>query len=862
MSYGMSARDSTSAIFQPQTSLHLSRPEVKGRFLFDDDRKFCVRGVTYGPFGPGGSSDEYHNVSCVERDFAQIASSGFNAIRTYTVPPVWLLDIAAEHGLRVMVGLPWEQHITFLDDRRLSADIVRRVRADVRSCAGHPAVLCYAIGNEIPASIVRWHGAPRVERFIRTVFDAAKDQDFAALFTYVNYPSTEYLQLPFLDLVSFNIYLHSSSRLADYLARLMNLAGDRPLLIAEIGMDSRRHGEFAQGKLLADQVRTVSSAGCVGTFVFAWTDEWHRGGVPVEDWDFGLTRRDRTAKIALTTVTQAFALETSEPATNWPRVTVVLCSYNGERYIGETLSAIQALDYGNYEVIVVDDGSTDATAAIASRYPVRLIRTKNLGLSSARNTGAKAATGDIVAYIDDDAYPDPDWLKHLARVFLCNPDYAGVGGPNIPPPGDSLVAQCVAHAPGGPLHVLLSDREAEHIPGCNMAFRRTHLLAIGGFDLQFRAAGDDVDVCWRIQEQGWKLGFSPAATVFHHRRGTLRAYWKQQVGYGKAEAILERKWPDKYNAAGYLTWAGRIYNARGFTPLWWRRGRIYQGTWGAAAYQRLYQPAATLLGELPLLPDWYLVILFLAMLSLISLAWKPLVIVIPLLGFSTGLSLLQAVTSAAIASSFTPERANSIHVRVFAISVLLHLMQPLARLYGRFKYGLHPWRHRGLPALALPRPRTVSIWTEAWQSGENWLQHLQKQLRRAGAMGRAGGGYDDWDLEIQGGVLAAARVRMAVEEHGSGRQMLRFRIWPRCSGVAFLICVAIACISFIAAYDQSWTAAGLLLGMSAILGGRIFYESALATHKITAVLADFADDAPGTRRNGKALTLRAVARNS
>ena len=104
----------------------------------------------------------------------------------------------------------------------------------------------------------------------------------------------------------------------------------------------------------------------------------------------------------------------------------------------------------------------------------------------------EAAAGDIVAFIDDDAYPDPDWITYLAATFM-ETDHAGVGGPNLTAPGDGPVAECVANAPGNPVHVLLSDDEAEHIAGCNMAFRKTALQAIGGFDPQFRVAGDDVD---------------------------------------------------------------------------------------------------------------------------------------------------------------------------------------------------------------------------------------------------------------------------------------------------------------------------------------------------------------------------------
>src|SRR5207247_2750411 len=189
----------------------------------------------------------------------------------------------------------------------------------------------------------------------------------------------------------------------------------------------------------------------------------------------------------------------------------------------------------------------------ACRVP--LIRTEDRGLSRSRNMGMRAATGDIVAYIDDDARPDPHWLKYLAHTFATS-GHAGVGGPNIPPPGDGPIADCVARAPGGPVHVLLSDREAEHIPGCNMAFRRSALAAIDGFDPQFRAAGDDVDVCWRLKERGRTIGFHPAAMVWPHRRNSVRADWMQQTGYGRAAAMLERKWPEKYNGPGDVSWAG------------------------------------------------------------------------------------------------------------------------------------------------------------------------------------------------------------------------------------------------------------------------------------------------------------------
>src|SRR5262249_36842911 len=185
---------------------------------------------------------------------------------------------------------------------------------------------------------------------------------------------------------------------------------------------------------------------------------------------------------------------------------------------------------------------------------------------------------------------------------LMSGDWVGVGGANMGAPGDGAIAECVANAPGGPVHVLVSDREAEHIPGCNMAFRRDALAAVGGFDPRYRAAGDDVDLCWRLQQEGGRIGFHARAMDWHYRRNSVALYWREQRGYGTAGALLEQKWHSRYSAAGHLAWAGRLYG-RGFAlpiPLAW--ARVYGGVWGTAAYQALYQPAPATLLALPLMP--------------------------------------------------------------------------------------------------------------------------------------------------------------------------------------------------------------------------------------------------------------------
>jgi len=766
------------------------RPEVRGKFLVVGDTTFHVRGVTYGAFRPDEHDREYRDLDAIDADFAQMAANGINAVRIpHTMPPRALLDLAAEHGLRVMVGLSAEQYVGFLIDRKGAPDVAEIVRAKVRDCAGHPALLCYALGNEIPAQIVRWLGPRRIERYLEGLYRVVKAEDPDGLVTYVNYPTTEYLRLPFLDLVCFNVYLESRDRFEAYLARLHNLAGARPLVLSELGLDSLRNGEQTQASVLDWQVSAAFASGSAGTFVFAWTDEWYRAGEDVDDWKFGLTDERREPKPALRAVRTAYAEAPFPASRRWPRVSVVVCSYNGARTIRDCLDGLAHLSYPDFEVIVIDDGSTDDSAAIAGEYDVRLIRTENRGLAAARNTGLEAASGEIVAYLDDDAYPDPYWLHYLVDAFLTSAHVA-VGGPNLPPPGDGAIADCVANAPGGPTHVLLSDREAEHIPGCNMAFRRDALRAIGGFDPQFRVAGDDVDVCWQLQKRGWTLGFSPAAVVWHHRRSSVRAYWKQQRGYGRAEALLETKWPEKYNCAGHLTWAGRVYGSP-LGRLLGRGGRIYHGTWGSAPFQSLYEPAAGVLGSLPLMPEWYLVIATLAGLSTLGAAWRPLLLTLPVLAAAVGASLLQACVGAAGASFASKPRTRRARLALRALTAVLHGLQPLARLVGRVVHGLTPWRRRGDVGPALPWPRTFAAARSGrWQDVTEKLGSMETALRESGAVVRRGGDFDRWDLEVRGGLLGGVRMLLAVEDHGPRMQLVRVRSWPTFSpvGLVVLLC--------------------------------------------------------------------------
>jgi GT2 family glycosyltransferase len=807
-------------------ALSAAKPRVEGKFFFRGESKFFLTGVTYGPFGSEG--DEEYRSEDVERDFNRIARTGMNSIRLYTIPPRWLLDAAQQHGLYVLVGVPWEQHIAFLQDRQRARSIIQQARVGVRSCAGHPAVLGYTIGNEIPAGVIRWHGREEVENFLQMLCRAVRSEDPGALTTYVNYPTTEYLRLGFVDFVCFNVFLEAQESFDAYIARLQNIAGEQPLVLSEIGLDSRSHGLARQAQMVQSQITAAFAAGCAGAFVFSYTDEWHRGGYPIEDWDFGLTDRERHPKPALAAAAEAFAAIPFSRDEIWPRISVAVCSYNGAKKLEECLSRTEQLDYPDYEIIVVNDGSTDATPVVASRHRVKLLNTENSGLSAARNVACQAATGEIVAYIDDDAYPDRDWLKYLAHAFRIG-EYAALGGPNLLPPGSSKFARCVAYAPGGPAHVLISDCVAEHLPGCNLAVRRDRLQEIGGFDPQFRVAGDDVDLCWRLQEKGCTLGFAPSAVVWHHRRGSLKTYWKQQFHYGIAEALLERKWPEKYNIAGHLSWAGQLYGP-GAAAMFGLRERIYHGTWGSAAFQSAERVPSEWT-SLPLTPEYYLLIAGFAVASLAGLFIKPLLFLLFPLVFALALPVW---TAAKRASSVPRQPGFSSRSRVTI--ALLHLLQPIARLCGRFAGGLHPWRYRRVSRFAFPSSREFNIWSETPASIQERLTRWEASLRANGYTVRRGREFDRWDLEVRVGFFGGAKLWALAEEHGAGKQLIRLRIRPTCKSAGWIILAGLTINALVAYFDQLWIPTAVLAGMALLCAVETVREIGAAVGAFLSVL--------------------------
>lgn len=255
-------------------------------------------------------------------------------------------------------------------------------------------------------------------------------------------------------------------------------------------------------------------------------------------------------------------------------LTVVICSLNGADRIGRALDALNAQTIrDDLEILVVDDGSTDGTGEVARARGVTVIRhERNRGASAARNTGARAATAPIVAFVDDDCEPVPAWAELLLAGYRddgTGRDVTGVGGPVVPVTGSGFLARYVErnnrHRPlelelttsqALPYRFLLylrnqwtnpplgPRRDVYSFAGGNMSFRRDALLEVGGFDERFRFGSEEEDLSRQLRRAGRdRLVFVPEVRLSHRFEPTLRSMLRRNIAYGRGKALQYRKWP-------------------------------------------------------------------------------------------------------------------------------------------------------------------------------------------------------------------------------------------------------------------------------------------------------------------------------
>lgn len=762
-----------SALPSPQAlpAILASRVATAGKYLqLADGTPFFLRGISYGPFAPNSQGEPFPEDERLIADLCHIASLGFNTVRIYELPTATLLSKAEALGLRLIVGIPWMEHVDFMSDRALQREIKTRIVEATRRLRDHTCIVAFLIGNEIEKTLVRWMGPERVRDFIESLIKTARRHAPQTLISYATYPSTEYLVPRNADLLAVNVYLEDREAFASCLSRLQNLAGNKPLLITEFGLDANTHGPEKQAEVMRWHHDCLLRSGAAGSVWFSFTDEWHRGGRDVTAWNFGMVDHARYERPACT-VMRDLDFRLAAPAVV-PRISVIVCTFNGSVTLRECLASLDALNYPDFEVLVIDDGSTDTTAEIAQSFGrVHYHHQPHAGLSVARNLGAKLATGSILAYTDDDCIAHTDWLLHLSHAFA-EEIVVAAGGPNIPPsPPRNRIERVVAVAPGSPAHVLLNDTEAEHLPGCNLAIRKDALNRIDGFRAEFMAAGDDVDVCWRLREHG-VLRFVPGAMVWHHRRFTVRAYLKQQFGYGHAEALLMKAHPARFGPLGGARWRGGIYGDRlpADHPV---EGSIYHGPFGLGAFQTIYASPTFRWWE------WFTGLLWIAVSLVALICLQPWI--------ALGV-LLFALWSAWRVSTHNANSAGLHGVWNRLLLWILSWLQPVvrecARLRGMLKLGARPSWKPTLPEIIPPEmPHkqaitlgTLKFWSEDNVTRDAWLDALRRSFRAAHIIFRQDDGWRWFDVEAWPNASLSRAFLSVTEYHGEGRCLTRVRL--------------------------------------------------------------------------------------
>ncbi len=232
-----------------------------------------------------------------------------------------------------------------------------------------------------------------------------------------------------------------------------------------------------------------------------------------------------------------------------PLITVIITVHNGENFIRKCLDSILSLNYSNYEIIVVNDGSTDNTGKILLDYKdrIKIIETKVVGPSKARNLAVEQSRGEYVAFTDADCIVSKNWLDELLSGFKEKQlkSVVGVGGDQLSPEDETEFGKIIndfMHSIGMVDYVKNNKQEinfTQHNPSCNVMYKKEIFVQMKGFR-EGLWPGEDVELDYRIIKSGYKLVFNPNAVVYHYRVDNMIKFIKMMFRYGVAQGILVR----------------------------------------------------------------------------------------------------------------------------------------------------------------------------------------------------------------------------------------------------------------------------------------------------------------------------------
>jgi len=225
---------------------------------------------------------------------------------------------------------------------------------------------------------------------------------------------------------------------------------------------------------------------------------------------------------------------------------IIIPAYNAEQTLGACLEALnrQSTTREDYEVIVVDDGSSDGTSKKAKGFNVKYIFQTNQGPATARNKGAQAAGGDIILFTDSDCVPDHNWIREMVSPFN-DSDVTGVKG-SYKTRHRELAARFAQAEFEDRYDLLQKSPSIDMVDTYSAAFRKDVFLEMGGFDESFPVANnEDTDMSYRLVAAGHKLVFNPRAFVYHTHPNTLIKYLKLKFWRGCWRIVVYRRYPDK-----------------------------------------------------------------------------------------------------------------------------------------------------------------------------------------------------------------------------------------------------------------------------------------------------------------------------
>ena len=227
-------------------------------------------------------------------------------------------------------------------------------------------------------------------------------------------------------------------------------------------------------------------------------------------------------------------------------ISVIVPAYNAAGTLGICLHALnqQTVPRDQYQVIVVDDGSTDETASVAESFDVQVIRQRNQGPAAARNRGVEAAHGELVLFTDADCEPAPDWVEQMTAAFA-DPDVVGAKGTYRTRQREPM-ARFVQIEYEDKYDRLARQSNIDFVDTYSAAYRRPVFLENGGFDPVFSTASvEDQELSFRLSQKGYRLVFAPLAVVYHRHDRTIGEYVRRKFGIGYWKSLLMRWHPEK-----------------------------------------------------------------------------------------------------------------------------------------------------------------------------------------------------------------------------------------------------------------------------------------------------------------------------